>query len=194
MKEKNRKQAQKGFTLIELLIVLFISGIVLTGIYKTFFSQQSAYRTQEQVAELNQNLRAALDLMVREIRLANYKTSTSSFMGILEASPTRIRVLADLNQDGDTLDDNEDITYNYDPSSKKIWRNEAQFVLAENIIQFSFLYTLADGSTTQSPAHLGEIRKITVSITGRTASPSLGTGQYRTMTLTSDITPRNLLG
>jgi len=191
MKEKDLKPAQKGFTLIELLIVIFVSGIVLTGIYKVFFSQQSAYRTQEEVVELNQNLRAALDLMVREIRLANYKTSTSSFMGILEASPTRIRVLADLNQDGDTLDDNEDITYVYDPSSQKIWRNDAQFVLAENVIQFSFLYTLADGSTTQNPTQLGEIRKITVSLTGRTAVPSIG--QYRTLALTSNITPRNLL-
>ena len=193
MKEKDRKQAQKGFSLVELLIVLFISGIVLTGIYKIFFSQQCAYRIQEQVVELNQNLRATLDLMVREIRLANYRTPASSVLGILEASPTRIRVLADLNQDGDTLDVDEDITYAYDPGSQKIWRNDAQFVLAENIVQFSFLYTLADGSTTQNPTQLGEIRKITLSITGRTAFPSPVNGQYRTLALNSDITPRNML-
>jgi hypothetical protein len=63
--------------------------------------------------------------------------------------------------------------------------------VAENITAFSFLYTLANGTQTSTPANVTQIRKISMSITAQTAYPD-STGQYRSMTLTSDVTPRNM--
>jgi type IV pilus assembly protein PilW len=114
---------ENGFTLIELLAGILISAILLAGLYSVFFSQQIAFSAQEQVAEMNQNIRAALDLMTREIRLAGYKTSTSAFNGITTATPTSIRILADLNQDGDTADENEDTSYTYNAGTLQICRS-----------------------------------------------------------------------
>src|SRR5512147_2456385 len=112
-----------GFTIIELLAGILISGILMAGLYAVFYSQQIAFSAQEQVAEMNQNIRAALDLMTREIRLAGYKTSTSTFNGIAAATSDSIRILADLNQNGDTADDNEDISYTYNAGDLQICRN-----------------------------------------------------------------------
>ena len=181
---------KKGYTLIELLAAVFISGVLLAGLYTVFFSQQTAFSAQEQIAEMTQNIRAGLDLMTREIRLAGYKTSTSTFNGIATATSTSIQVLADLNQDGDTSDTDEDITYSYNAGTLEIRRNGTS--LADNITAITFTYTLADGSVTSSPANPADIRKISVSITARTTNPDQRTGAYRLITLTSDITPRNM--
>ena len=186
------RNGQRGYTLIELLAGVFLSAILLAALYSVLFSQQKAFSAQEQVAEMNQNIRAALDLMTREIRLAGYKTSTSTFDGIATATSDSIRILADLNQDGDTADDNEDVSYTYNAGALQICRNGVGLPVADNITSLSLLYTLKDGTTTSAPANLADIRKVNISITARTTHPDQGTGMYRNITLTSDITPRNL--
>ncbi len=61
-----------GVTLIELLIALVISAILVAGIYRTFINQQRSYATQEQVADMQQNVRVAINRMIREIRMAGF--------------------------------------------------------------------------------------------------------------------------
>jgi len=182
---------KSGFTLIELLAGILISAFLLAGLYSVFFSQQVAFSAQEQVAEMNQNIRSALDLMTREIRLAGYKNSTSTFNGIAAATSNSIRILADLNQDGDTADDNEDISYTYNPSALQICRNGISLPVADNITSLSLQYTLKDGTVTSAPANLADIQMVTISITARTTRPDRN-GTHRTITLSSDISPRNL--
>ena len=185
------KKRQSGFTLIELLAGILITGVLLAALYYVFTSQQQAFSAQEQVAEMNQNVRAALDLMTREIRLAGYKNSTGTFNGIQTASANSIEVLADLNQDGSTSGPNEDITYTYNPGTLQIWRNDVTLPVADNITNLSFSYTLADGSVTATPSNPANIRKVTITITARTTYPDRS-GVYRTVTLNTDVTPRNL--
>ncbi len=62
----------KGVTLIELLIALVLSAILTGGIYRTFIHQQKSYTTQEQVADMQQNVRVAINRMMREIRMAGF--------------------------------------------------------------------------------------------------------------------------
>jgi prepilin-type N-terminal cleavage/methylation domain-containing protein len=62
----------KGVTLIELLIALVISAILTGGIYRTFIYQQKSYTIQEQVADMQQNVRVAINRMMREIRMAGF--------------------------------------------------------------------------------------------------------------------------
>ena len=178
-----------GFSLVEFLAVILVSGIALTGVYSIFISQQKAFSGQERVAEMNQNIRAVMDLMTREIRLAGYRTPGAAFNGIATAQPSTIRILADLNQDGDTVDNNEDIIYSYNAGTLQIWRNGSTFPVAENITNLTLTYRDANNNIT---AVLANIRKVTISITARSAYLDPNTGQYRTLTLTSDVTPRNL--
>lgn len=63
---------KRGVTLIELLIALVISAILVAGIYRVFISTQRSYTVQDQVAEMQQNVRAAINKMMREIRMVNF--------------------------------------------------------------------------------------------------------------------------
>lgn len=63
---------EKGLTLIELLIALVISGLLIAGLYRTFINQQKTYTIQEQVVDMQQNVRAAINRMMTEIRMAGF--------------------------------------------------------------------------------------------------------------------------
>jgi len=63
---------KNGVTLIELLIALVISSLLITAIYRTFVGQQKTYAVQEQVVDMQQNARAAINKMMREIRMAGF--------------------------------------------------------------------------------------------------------------------------
>jgi prepilin-type N-terminal cleavage/methylation domain-containing protein len=73
---------QKGLTLIELLIVLVLSSLLIAGIYRTFIHQQHTYTVQEQVVDMQQNVRIAINQMVREIRMAGYGRQDAVFWGV----------------------------------------------------------------------------------------------------------------
>jgi len=63
---------RKGLTLIELMIALAIVSVLVAGIYRTFASQQHTYAVQEQVVDMQQNLRMAVSQMMRELRMAGF--------------------------------------------------------------------------------------------------------------------------
>jgi prepilin-type N-terminal cleavage/methylation domain-containing protein len=76
---QNFFKKSKGVTLIELLIAMLISAILIAGIYRTFIHQQKTYATQEQVADMQQNVRVSINRMMREIRMAGF----GSIQGVL---------------------------------------------------------------------------------------------------------------
>lgn len=65
-------KGRDGISLIELLVVLVISAILATALYRTFIGQQKSYTVQEQVADMQQNARVAMNNMIREIRQAGF--------------------------------------------------------------------------------------------------------------------------
>jgi len=63
---------KKGLTLIELLIALVLSSILIAALYRVFISQQRLYVVQDQVTDIQQNVRIAIGQMTKEIRMAGY--------------------------------------------------------------------------------------------------------------------------
>lgn len=62
----------RGITLIELLVAMVISAILVGGIYRTFIGQQKTYTVQEQVVDIQQNVRGAVNRMTAEVRMAGF--------------------------------------------------------------------------------------------------------------------------
>jgi prepilin-type N-terminal cleavage/methylation domain-containing protein len=60
---------RKGVTLIELMVALVISGIVIAAIYRLFVAQTRAYTVQDQVVEIQQNVRSAMEVLLRDLRM-----------------------------------------------------------------------------------------------------------------------------
>ena len=64
--------SQKGITLIELLVVLVIGALLVGGIYRLFVAQTRAYTVQDQVVEVQQSIRGAMEIMLRDLRMAGF--------------------------------------------------------------------------------------------------------------------------
>jgi len=125
-----------GLTIIELIVVLLLAAAITAAIYKTFPAHQKAIISQEQVTEMQQQLRAAMTIMQREIRMAGYNPLRSAACGswMLTARANEMKFAIDITggesdgidndgdgyvdeggesiyPDGDCNDTNETITY-----------------------------------------------------------------------------------
>jgi type IV pilus assembly protein PilW len=67
-----RKNGTAGFSLIEVMAAIVILGIAMTAVFSTFLFQQQSYTTQVRVAEMQQNLRDAVEMIARDIRMCTY--------------------------------------------------------------------------------------------------------------------------
>ena len=186
---------QHGFTLTEVLVAMVISGIIMASMFTFFINQRRYYATQEQITEMVQGARAGMDMMTREITLAGYNPTGASFSGITY-NTSQLRLLTDLNGNGDTADANEDITYSYDASNLRIVRNTGggNQPFVENVPAggLVFAYLDASGNATTTTAN---IRQIRLTIQVQTSKPDRAyrsNNGYRTYTLTSVVKPRNL--
>jgi prepilin-type N-terminal cleavage/methylation domain-containing protein len=66
----------RGLTLIELLIVFLVGGIIVAGIYRVFVAQSRAYFVQDQVVEVQQNVRGATEVLMKDLRMAGYDNNS----------------------------------------------------------------------------------------------------------------------
>ena len=204
-----------GFSLIELLIAMAVGLVVLAAMYSVFTIQNKTFANQEELVVMQQNARAAMDMMSREIRMAGYNpkgtltpcsgttSTTNTCVGIKEANATSISFTADLNGNegltAGSANPNENIIYDRYLSSGiyALGRtsNGAKQPVVENVDTLSFSYFDANGNSTNN---LANIREIQISIRVRTAKtdpdytdPTFD-DKYRRYTLTSQVTPRNL--
>lgn len=74
--KKRIRLNQKGITLIELLVAFAICGIVVGGIYRVFITQTKAYTIHDQVVEVQQNIRTAMEILLRDLRMAGYDSDS----------------------------------------------------------------------------------------------------------------------
>ncbi len=74
MRQRNMRyqDRERGFSLLEVLIAMAVSTLVMFAIYTTFVSGAGTYAKGDVKADIHQNSRASMELMVREIRLAGF--------------------------------------------------------------------------------------------------------------------------
>lgn len=169
-----------GFTLVELMITVAISGFIIAAIYSAYMAQQRTYLAQEQVAQMQQNIRAALDIITREIRMAGYDPSRGAITGIVTANPRLISFTQDTNSDGDSDDSEENLTYSLYVSRDGIQKlgrrgnnvtpraRPAFQAVAENFDAIEFNYLDATGAVA---ATIDDIRSVQISILARAERP-----------------------
>ncbi len=150
-----------GFTLVELMIALGMASIVVGVIYSAYTIQTRIYSEQDRLAEMQQNARAGIMLMQKEVRMAGYNpekikdTSCNANPsvgpavepGIHTATATTFGFSMDLNEDKDCDDSGENITYSIYTSGgiSKLGRidnnNDAAIQpIAQNITNINFVY------------------------------------------------------
>jgi len=196
--EMKRKQkhislrcSNKGFTMIELLVALVVSLLAMAAIYSTFLTQFKSYQVQEETAEMQQNIRAAMYYMQKEIRMAGCDPARIGGFGISLANNNQIRFTEDVRSsadgsspDGDVGDPNEDITYALNGTNLERTDNNVgggPQVVAQNINAIDFVYL--DGANPPNVLNPGggnvpwtsftQIRSVEITIVARTDDPLL---------------------
>jgi type IV pilus assembly protein PilW len=186
----------------------------MAGIYGVYYSQQKSYAKQDQITAMQQNLRAAMYIMEREIRMAGHNPTRAAGVGIQTADDNSIRFTMDitggltdgLDNDGDgtvdnaeetnfgngkTTESNEDITYSLYTASdgiKKLGRKTGSGnnqPVAENIESLEFVYLGGTGGTVGSTSL---IRSIDITISAKAAKDH----NIPNKTLTTRVRCRNL--
>jgi prepilin-type N-terminal cleavage/methylation domain-containing protein len=183
-----------GFTIIELLIAMAVIGVIIGSMFSFSIAQRKYFSVQEEISEMTQNTRAAMEMISSELTMAGYSPLGIVFSGI-PYDVSQLQIYADLNGNGALSDPNENITYTYDTSSKRILRNtgSGNQPFAENIQSLVFECLDDQGNPTTVTENIRQIRLI---ISGRTSKPDplyATNSGYRTYTLTSLVTPRNLV-
>ena len=96
-------RGNRGFSIIECLVVLVLSSVLMAAFYRAFISQQRSSAVQDQVVEMRQNIRAGLDRMTREIRMAGYGGGILEAFGDVNSFTNIITPVNDANHDSVTI-------------------------------------------------------------------------------------------
>ena len=206
------QRCKKGFSLIELLVAMAASSILMAGIYSFYFAQTKSNRTQQSVVQMQQNMRAGMYLLEREIRMAGYSaTNPSAIAGFVQnfatfgGSHAGSGATTDANNVAFTVDSDDSgaidtgapiaafelIAFRHNAVNDTLQRwdgSSGQWqVAAEQISSLSFTYYREDDSQIPFPLNaldMADIRSIEVAIEA--------TSEDRTMNHTNKIKCRNM--
>ena len=151
---------QAGFTLTELLIGMVIVAVMGIGMVSLFRVQHQTYVSQNEGVMSTQNVRAGMDMMAREIRNAGYDPYGGAGAGVSQWTSTRFAFTADLNGDGDILDDAESVTYFYDAADSLLVRSTSgvDATVANGIVGMTLSYFQdASGTAATSSSNIQQI-------------------------------------
>lgn len=201
---KKVENNKRGFTVFELLISLAIMSIALTSIYGLYMSYVRVYTTEGVTSRVQQGVRAGMNMMVRDIRMAGLDPTGTGSFGIVEATPQSIRFTADRDMDGEIDDPDlsggliesnlEQIAFSFDEGTNllemMLYKSddtiEISDTMLDNVSNLNFTYLDADDAVT---ADLSEIRTVIIALTVRKPA---GRGDPVSRTLTKRIRCRNL--
>jgi Tfp pilus assembly protein PilW len=102
---------KKGVTLIELLVGLVTAAIALAGIYRVFISQTRTYAVQDQVVEVQQNVRSAMEIILRDLRMTGFDDDHPASVAANITVPTPIVTPVQANS----------ITVSYEYCNRTTW-------------------------------------------------------------------------
>ncbi len=192
--EDGMRLDKKGFSLIEIMVAIAIMSVLSIAMMKTYTGFTRVYTTQEVAAGVQQDLRAALNIMTQDIRMAGFDPLDTDNFGVEVATATNIRITSDTDVDG-VIDDSdfERVTYNFNAGTNRLEQvlyettgSESTQPVVDNVTNVAFTYLDEDNNVT---ATLADIRTVTITMT---IEEPAGRGGLVTRTLSTRVQGRNL--
>jgi prepilin-type N-terminal cleavage/methylation domain-containing protein len=187
------QNVKNGFTLVELLVTIVIAALLLTAVTQLFITSNRVYTVQEQVLRIQQEVRASINAIARDIRMAGYNPkNTANDAGFTVANATNMRVQYDYNENG-TCDIDKEYQYNVSNNNLEVRRDAGggYQTFVNNVDSMNFQYTLANGTTTYNPANTEKIRQVRINICGK-ISGGYGNTYDNSYCFNNVITCRNM--
>ena len=206
--QTRRAISTDGFSLLELLIVLAVFSFIVGGIFNNLTQSQKRYQFEQEVAEVQQTARNAVDIMEREIKLAGFPipsyydsalnwTSANServAAGFITLGATNLVFEADLLEDGIV----DQVEYRLNGSTlERSARDKTAGggapaavyqTLATNVTGLAFSYLNSSGSVTTVPS---EVRSVDILFNINTTSVDPQNRNRRTITVQTRAAVRN---
>lgn len=153
---------ESGFTLVELLVAMVIGAIVMAAAYSSFISQQKAYGITEAVSDIQQNLRAAMLFIERDLRMAGFNPKKDTAFGFTSIPSDSFTFTKDVNENG-TVDTGETITYDIASNTLRRYDDTGgdPQEIADNITGMQLKYFNRDGVETTI---LDSVRSVSVKL------------------------------
>lgn len=125
-KTKSILNSASGLTLVELMVSLALASIVMAALTAVFAQYNRTYTLENARATLQQEMRAAMDVMIRDIRMAAANSESGKDFKLRTTQATRFRFSTDMNGNG-VLDTGiaatggcEMVSFRYSPANNKI--------------------------------------------------------------------------
>jgi prepilin-type N-terminal cleavage/methylation domain-containing protein len=198
--------SESGFTLTEMLVVVAVLAILSGGIMTLFSQSQDVYESQRDVTAVTQQVRIAMDQMVRYLRQAGNDPldylESSSIPPVEILGTGHVRINSDLTgtvpaAGGDPLEasgdpdgtlDNlyERVVFRYEPSSSQLYMDmgHGEEIIAEGVSNFALSFFDEDGNTTTDE---DSIVRVGVELVAHSENPGRTTGKVQSFTLQSDV-------
>lgn len=125
MKHK-RLNNSSGFTLVELMVTVFLTAIAVIAIYRGYTSFSQSADAQQQVIEMQQNLRIGMHALVKDIIRAGMKEEDDDLVAFTNAASDSVGFEMDLTSGtngvggfaSDTIDNDNDGVNNEDDEAR----------------------------------------------------------------------------
>ncbi|MEA2101814.1 MAG: prepilin-type N-terminal cleavage/methylation domain-containing protein [Thermodesulfobacteriota bacterium] len=175
-------QDNKGLTLIELMIVMVLSLVLMAAVYMAYQAQHKTSSEQQQVSAVQQDLRAVMNIMAKDIRNTGCDPLNKNSFGIQDAtlSSNSLDITYDLSKNGTT--DAKQSAYTL--AGNQIQRNGT--TLVNNVTTLEFVYIDADDAEITDTTAIADVRSIQVQVSIQSPDKTF------TRTLTRRIKCRNL--
>lgn len=208
---------QHGATLIEQLVALGLGAVMMTGLFGYFRSEALHLRALETKLASMEDARGALDIMIRDLKNAGSwgKGSAPAESGggddpdgdadtvcnrVYLATPSKIHVQMDLNDDGDCADitPRENLRYELTGptatcSGPAIIRRNGDCLVANAVAGPGALFSYYDGAGSPLGAtpNLAAIRRVRIAFSVQVKNPDPRVGGMLVSPLSSSVELRN---
>ena len=191
---------QAGFSLLELLVSLSLLLVCVTAAASMTVDGSRRTKARQMEMMIQADARNSLALIETTLRSAGWDPVNSGLQGVVvDSTPSGpdnfIEVLADLNEDGDTGEAGEHVTFRHHDGRIE-WKrttdvSEPYVPVSENITndanEDGTIEPMFVPDSTTNPT------RITVTITAQSPARDPATGRFIRCTLTSDVVLRDQL-
>lgn len=194
--------AQRGTSLVELLISTLFVAILMAMSYSFARAALTSARIQEAKTEAQEATVMALDVLARDLRTAGFSAAGNPLTAVRAAGAEQVKVVADLNGDGDTEDANEVIGYSYNDQKHQLMRatgDASPQPFVPNVppggVRFAFFDAadseLSTAGRTLTTAERRRIHRIDVRIRVELPNPDPGRATPLASTVSTTVCLRN---